>query len=71
VDLSTVTAALFTWPLGDDAALVLRTAAITDAHFALVEANYQRLAQWDASPGMLFKRRERSCSAIHRLPLRR
>jgi ribosomal-protein-serine acetyltransferase len=44
--VSTVTAALFTWPLGDDAALVLRTAAITDAHFALVEANYQRLAQW-------------------------
>jgi ribosomal-protein-serine acetyltransferase len=37
---------LFTWPLGDDAALVLRTAAITDAHFALVEANYQRLAPW-------------------------
>jgi ribosomal-protein-serine acetyltransferase len=46
VDVSTVTSALFTWPLGDDAALVLRTAAITDAHFALVEANYQRLAEW-------------------------
>jgi len=44
--VSTVTAALFTWPLGDDAALVLRTAAVADAHFALVEANYQRLAEW-------------------------
>lgn len=44
--MSTVTAALFTWPLGDDAALVLRTAAVTDAHFALVEANYRRLAEW-------------------------
>ncbi|WP_185443082.1 GNAT family N-acetyltransferase [Kribbella qitaiheensis] len=44
--MSTATAALFTLPLGDDAALVLRTAAIADAHFALVEANYRRLAQW-------------------------
>jgi ribosomal-protein-serine acetyltransferase len=45
-DVSTVTAAEFTWPLGDDAVLILRTAAIAEAHFALVEANYQRLAQW-------------------------
>jgi ribosomal-protein-serine acetyltransferase len=37
---------LFTWPLGDDAALVLRTTAVADAHFALVEANYRRLAPW-------------------------
>lgn len=44
--MSTGIDALFTWSLGDDAALVLRTAAITEAHFALVEANYQRLAQW-------------------------
>lgn len=44
--MSTVTAAEFTWPLGDDAVLILRTAAIAEAHFALVEANYQRLAQW-------------------------
>jgi ribosomal-protein-serine acetyltransferase len=32
--------------LGDDAALVLRTAAVAEAHFALVEANYERLAEW-------------------------
>ncbi|WP_165553628.1 GNAT family N-acetyltransferase [Kribbella capetownensis] len=44
--MSTVTAAEFTWPLGDDAVLIPRTVAIAEAHFALVEANYQRLAQW-------------------------
>ncbi|WP_165555947.1 GNAT family N-acetyltransferase [Kribbella pittospori] len=44
--MSTVTAAEFTWPLGDDAVLIPRTAAIAEAHFALVQANYQRLAQW-------------------------
>jgi ribosomal-protein-serine acetyltransferase len=44
--VSTVVAAEFTWPLGDDAVLIPRTAAIAEAHFALVEANYQRLAQW-------------------------
>src|SRR5262245_60097277 len=44
--MSTVTAALFTWPLGDDAALIPRTAAMAEAHFALVEANYKRLAHW-------------------------
>ena len=31
--MSTVTDALFTWPLGDDAALIPRTAAIADAFF--------------------------------------
>lgn len=45
-DVSTVTAASFTWPLGDDVALIPRTAAIAEAHFALVEANYKRLAHW-------------------------
>lgn len=45
--MSTVTTtAPFTWPLGDDAALIPRTPAIADAHFALVEANYRRLSQW-------------------------
>ena len=44
--MSTVIDARFTWSLGDDAALIPRTAAIAEAHFALVEANYQRLAQW-------------------------
>jgi ribosomal-protein-serine acetyltransferase len=46
VDVSTVTAALFTWPLGDDVVLLPRTAALSEAHFALVQANYERLAQW-------------------------
>ena len=44
--MSTVTAALFTWPLGDDVVLIPRTAAIAEAHFSLVEANYKRLAHW-------------------------
>jgi ribosomal-protein-serine acetyltransferase len=44
--MSTVTTTPFTWPLGGDAALILRTPAIADAHFALVQANYRRLAQW-------------------------
>jgi ribosomal-protein-serine acetyltransferase len=44
--LSTVTAALFTWPLGDDAALIPRTVAIAEAYQALLEVNYERLAHW-------------------------
>jgi ribosomal-protein-serine acetyltransferase len=44
--VSTVTTALFTWPLGDNAALIPRTAAIAEAHLALVEANYERLGHW-------------------------
>lgn len=44
--MSTVVAALFTWPLGDDAALIPRTPELADAHFALVEANHRRLARW-------------------------
>lgn len=44
--MSTVTAALFTCPLGDNAVLIPRTAAVAQAHYALVEANYERLARW-------------------------
>ena len=44
--MSTVTSALFTWPLGDDVVLIPRTVAMTEAHFALVEANYGRLRHW-------------------------
>lgn len=44
--MSTVDAALFTCPLGDDAALVPRTVAIVEAYQALLVANYQRLARW-------------------------
>ncbi len=45
-DLSTVVPALFTCPLGDDAALIPRTVAIADAYQALLEANFKRLARW-------------------------
>ncbi|MDK0521363.1 GNAT family protein [Streptomyces sp. ML-6] len=38
---------MFTCPLGDDAALIPRTAAIAEAHQALLMANYERLAQGD------------------------
>lgn len=38
---------MFTCPIGDDAALIPRTVAITEAHQALLEANYKRLALWD------------------------
>jgi ribosomal-protein-serine acetyltransferase len=44
--VSTVTAALSTCPLGDDAALIPRTVAIADAFQALLEVNYERLAHW-------------------------
>lgn len=44
--MSTATGALFTWPLGDDAALIPRTVAIAEACQALLEANYERLALW-------------------------
>lgn len=44
--MDTVTTALFTWPLGDDVALIPRTAAVAEAHYALVRANYKRLANW-------------------------
>ncbi|GAA3380900.1 GNAT family protein [Streptomyces sannanensis] len=45
--MSTVTPAMFTCPLGDDAALIPRTVAIAEAHQALLMANYERLAHWD------------------------
>lgn len=45
--MSTVTPAMFTCPLGHDAALIPCTVAIAEAHQALLMANYERLAQWD------------------------
>ena len=45
--MSTVTPAMFTCPLGDDAALIPRTVAIAEAHQSLLMANYERLAHWD------------------------
>jgi ribosomal-protein-serine acetyltransferase len=38
--------ALFRWPLGDDAALIPRTATIAEAYQALFAANYDRLRRW-------------------------
>ena len=44
--VSTVTGVLFTWPLGNDAALIPRTVAIAEAYQALLKVNYERLAHW-------------------------
>lgn len=49
--MSAVTPAMFTCPLGDGAALIPRTAAIAEAHQALLMANYERLAHWDPGFG--------------------
>jgi ribosomal-protein-serine acetyltransferase len=39
--------AMFTFPLGEDAALLLRTAALTDAYHEPLAANSERLARWE------------------------
>jgi ribosomal-protein-serine acetyltransferase len=39
--------AMFTFPLGEDAALLPRTAALTEACHELLAANQQRLARWE------------------------
>jgi ribosomal-protein-serine acetyltransferase len=38
---------MFTFPLGEDAALLPRTAALTDAYHELQAANQERLARWE------------------------
>lgn len=38
---------MFSFPLADDAVLIPRTAAITDAYQELVAANQERLARWE------------------------
>ncbi len=38
---------MFSFPLSDDAVLILRTASITDAYHQLVTANQERLARWE------------------------
>jgi ribosomal-protein-serine acetyltransferase len=45
--LTTIPAPLFSFPLADDAVLIPRTAAITDAYQELVAANQERLAPWE------------------------
>lgn len=44
--MSTVAAAMFTFSLGDDAALLPRTPAIAEAYQGLLEANFARLVRW-------------------------
>jgi ribosomal-protein-serine acetyltransferase len=50
--VSTVVTAMFSCPIGDDAALLPRTAAISDAYHELLAANHERLARrgWAAEP---------------------
>jgi ribosomal-protein-serine acetyltransferase len=36
----------FTWPLGEDFALIQRGAALAEAQYELVGANHRRLARW-------------------------
>jgi ribosomal-protein-serine acetyltransferase len=45
--MPTLVATMFTFPLGDDAALLPRTAALTDAYHELLAANRERLARWE------------------------
>jgi ribosomal-protein-serine acetyltransferase len=57
---------LFTWPLGDDVALIPRTPAILDDFFALVQANYERLGQWFPDAYQEAPTRERIHSNLQR-----
>ncbi|MEU3298751.1 GNAT family protein [Streptomyces sp. NPDC006678] len=61
--MSTVTASMFTHPLGDDAVLIPRTPEIAEAYQALLEANHrERIARWnpaaDDHPPTLAQTRE-------------
>jgi ribosomal-protein-serine acetyltransferase len=76
--VSTVTAALFTCSLGDDAVLIPRTVAIAEAYQALLEVNHERLARWfpgfDESPTLegtraALERRSREWLEGSQLPL--
>jgi ribosomal-protein-serine acetyltransferase len=52
----TTTPAMFTFPLGDDAVLIPRTPAITEAFHELLVANHDRLIRWnrmDPAPPVL------------------
>jgi hypothetical protein len=46
-----IATALFVCPIGSDAALLPRTAAITDAYHELLTANLERLSQWEPWAG--------------------
>jgi ribosomal-protein-serine acetyltransferase len=44
---TTIPSPMFSHRLGDDAVLVLRTAAIADAYHELLTTNHERLARWE------------------------
>ena len=45
--MTTIPTPLFSFPLAEDAVLIPRTAAITDAYHELLAANQKRLKQWE------------------------
>jgi ribosomal-protein-serine acetyltransferase len=45
--VTTIPPPMFSFPLSDDAVLILRTASIADAYHELVAANQERLARWE------------------------
>jgi ribosomal-protein-serine acetyltransferase len=45
--VTTIPPPMFSFPLSDDAVLILRTASITDAYYELVAVNQERLARWE------------------------
>jgi ribosomal-protein-serine acetyltransferase len=49
--LTTIPAPLFSFPLANDAVLIPRTAAITDAYHDLLAANTERLGRWEPWAG--------------------
>ena len=64
--MSTVPAALFSCPLGDDASLIPRTVAIAEAYQALLEANYARLARWFPGAFDTPPTQEKTCADLER-----
>ncbi|WP_051722691.1 GNAT family N-acetyltransferase [Streptomyces albus] len=49
--MRTVTASMFTCPLGDDAVLIPRTPAIAAAYHEVFLANYERITRWNPTAG--------------------
>ena len=49
--MTTIPPPMFSFPLADDAVLILRTAAITDAYHELLVVNQERLARWEPWAG--------------------
>jgi ribosomal-protein-serine acetyltransferase len=47
----TLVTPMFTFPLGEDAVLLPRTTAITEAYHEMLAANHERLARWEPWAG--------------------